>query len=287
MAKHHKSALSELRSQHKGQLSIKIKEQRRKISEASKEHQEELDLLKQEQAQVMEDLVSSQGAAFDKEVLDAASAVSSIAGVLPGHAAADVRAGRTPQAAKLSGVTVFAVDVGNAAAVEVAGGARGALAAVRAVEERVAQAVERACGGGSCGGMFKVETGAGTLLYAAGLDGSHGVDGAGEEVAEGITAPRGPGEETPAESAQRVLDVVQRIVELEFDDVEGLENVEVQLRVGVASGTAVGGILGGSHSRYVLVGEAVAESVRLCREAAPGTVNVSQKTQELASEATY
>ena len=48
--------MKELRSQHKTQLSLKTRDQKRKVSEVLKEYQEEMETLKNEQEQVMKGL---------------------------------------------------------------------------------------------------------------------------------------------------------------------------------------------------------------------------------------
>ncbi|KAI9358616.1 hypothetical protein DFJ73DRAFT_819131 [Zopfochytrium polystomum] len=72
-------------------------------------------------------------------------------------------------------------------------------------------------------------------------------------------------------------------MQLEFDDLACLDDVDerVLLRVGVATGNAVGGLIGAKMGKYCLLGDAVEKSVQLCRTAQPGTVNVGPETQKL------
>ncbi|KAI9324841.1 hypothetical protein DFJ73DRAFT_871322 [Zopfochytrium polystomum] len=72
-------------------------------------------------------------------------------------------------------------------------------------------------------------------------------------------------------------------MQLEFGDIPVLKDVEeqVQLRVGVSTGSAIGGLVGAKVGKYQLFGEAVQKCMELCRAAPAGTVNVAPETQAL------
>ncbi|KAI9324716.1 hypothetical protein DFJ73DRAFT_966175 [Zopfochytrium polystomum] len=300
---HHKTTLDELRSSHKHQLSLKKKEHHRKLAEILKEHKDEIESLKQDQNQLMEDLLASQEASIDNGSEDL---LSSIVGTmaLPEYVIRDINAGRTPQAVWFETATVFCVEVPILSRLADRIEPSLFFETTRAVAEKIERVVSR-----QEYGLFRIESALGTWLLAAGLTEPDAVDKAGALPVPGPTsAPDGggSGEHTSLDAASteqtagsgsiaaseggewKAIRCVEELMELAFEDClppDGwVADEPVRLRIGMATGRAVGGIVSAAKSntaKYTLVGEAVDMAVQLCRSTQLGTVNLSLETQQL------
>ena len=58
----------------------------------------------------------------------------------------------------------------------------------------------------------------------------------------------------------------------------------LQMKVGVATGTVLAGVLGKKLPKYILVGEAVDEAFILLFEAQPGTIRLAKRTYEMLKQ---
>ncbi|KAJ1566634.1 hypothetical protein HK405_009016, partial [Cladochytrium tenue] len=310
LAQHHKKLMSELKAEQRNHVALKNKEHRRKMQELHKEHEEEFETLKQEQAQIMEDLVASQVTTMSaSEISEVSKHLEGLS--LPGYMLDAVSRGATPGPAALPAVTVISIELPglDRLAAESSSAPRFFAAAARAqarVDEVVRAASDKLYCARAAGGTWLLCTGLQeplSMAVAAGGEGHKSSAGEGtEEAVEGVYGSmevhRG-GDDDDSQvmaaggDARAAVAFAEAVLALNFDGDDDDDEVEEKAndddgepvhlarpRVGVHTGAAVAGLVGGSKAcRFVLSGEAVDTCLRLCRAAAPGELAVSEATQ--------
>lgn len=304
--KHHHAALNELRTQHRNQVNLKQKDHRRKTADLHKEQEDEMELLKQEQIQTMEDLVNSQLIADDDLEEQQNNLVLSS---LPFHIIADLDAGRTPQPVKFKNISVFCAEIANVNYLAQKLSPANFISALKQVESRVNKCIK------SHNNLMTIETSdAHVWLVSSGIvndlscidgpvaeqfgdesgesssdDGTGGVriggakatdDNAGEaEQSSELEAVKA--ESSPSKLAAQIVACLVELVHVDFSDIKELEGEAIDLKIGVHTGAAVGGLVGKKVPMYSLVGDAVDVSSKLCSSGAAGAIHVSPYTKSL------
>ena len=87
----------------------------------------------------------------------------------------------------------------------------------------------------------------------------------------------------PQVLAQAISACVMEIMNLDFSDVPYIDDVgeSVKFRVGIHSGSAIGGLVGKKVPLYSLNGDAVSTAYGLCATAVSGTVQLSGTVKQL------
>lgn len=105
-----------------------------------------------------------------------------------------------------------------------------------------------------------------------------------ETVGDSYMAVCGLPEPTP-EHALRMADFSLALLEAMADVCREVGDVDLQLRVGLHSGSCVAGVLLGERARFQLFGDTVNTASRMESTGAPGRVQVSQETARLLHKA--
>ena len=87
----------------------------------------------------------------------------------------------------------------------------------------------------------------------------------------------------PEKLASSVVACCIELTQIDFSDIPEISETGevVKLRIGVHSGSGIGGLIGKKVAMYALVGNAVAGSAQLCATSEPGKIHVSPASCEL------
>lgn len=308
MMKHHHAALNELRLQHRNQVNMKQKEHHRKTADLNKENEEEIEQLKQEQVAMMEELVASQ-MANEEEGTEVSTNLALAS--LPFHVVADLHAGRTPTPVKFKAVSAFNADIPNINILAAKLSPAKFMSMLSAVQNKVNGVLK------SHGSLFVVDSSdAHVWIAASGLLSDESASQKDEAAAlkskaggvkiaktsnddedeeEVSSEADWNGSETEAADVEIDSGVAPSVLastltmcavelsQLDFSDISELAECEetIKLRVGVHSGSAIGGLIGKKAAVYALIGDAVAVSAQLCASGEPGRVHVSPCSHKL------
>jgi class 3 adenylate cyclase len=257
---HHRNIVKELRVQHKTQINLKTRDQKRKVAELLKEQQEEMEQLKNEQDQTMAELIATQAASAtvdDKDlVADMSSALSNV--LLPEHIKSDISMGNNPTPLKFEAITVFAVEIVGFAETSSAIGAENTFKLIHSIDETINKVAPK------FSDIFKVQFDKGLLLGAAGLS---------KDNEKGTAHLPGT-----TESVFQFLQALQS--ELAEVAVPGAaEGTVVEIKAGVHTGPVVGGLIGTSFVAYHLIGATVAQTRLVAASSEPGHIQVAETSK--------
>ncbi|KAJ3317448.1 Receptor-type guanylate cyclase gcy-13 [Blyttiomyces sp. JEL0837] len=248
----------ELRAQHKNIINLKTKEHKRKIADLMKENEEEIEGIKSDQAQIMADLLETHAARQDQRS-DTEMSQALLGMMLPAHVLEELEKGQTPQPSQFENVTIFFTDIfkfKSMVSILPAEQILGILSQIYTKFDNILSKFDR---------LYKVESVSDTYMVAAGLNMNKGKDDPIKDAEQALTCS---------------MELVTAVQEMEFDNLPA--DLAIEIRVGVHTGSVLGGLIGTKMSRYCLFGDTVNTSSRMCTTSQPSRVHVSKSTYELA-----
>lgn len=258
IANHHKNIIKELKSQHKAQLNLKIRDQKRKVADLLKEQQEEMETLKNEQEQTMSELLSTQVDVEDTSA-DASTDSGLIKELMPDHIRADIAIGNTPEPAKFQSCPMACIEICRFNDICATAGPEGSFAFIKSAEDMIDQTLAK------FPGLFKVKFEKGICIVAAGLSKENMI-----------------GDAHVAVCANGLCEFVQTIQNT-MSNVRcpgSTESTYVETKAGVHVGPCTGGLIGTTYASYHLMGTSINVCKQMCATSEANCVQVSSMCKD-------